>query len=157
FPSCLLSLRVKLSGRKDSDPGVPFHATASSSSSPDDSSRNLDDSSWKLRERARYPSPLRVVRVCGSTAHPPPFAFILRTVGDALGGWLDLLDGLDEVERCVSTAWVAGQAVGIPEDERNEALRRALVVRAVGGSPQREVSLDEDAVARLADELDSAA
>jgi len=95
--------------------------------------------------------------VCGSTAHPPPFAFILRTVGDSLGAWLDLLDGLDEVERCVSTAWVAGQAVGIPEDERNEALRRALVVRAVGGSPQREVSLDEDAVARLADELDSAA
>ena len=34
-----------------------------------------------------------------------------------------------------------------------EALRRALVVRAVGGSPQREVTLDEDAVQRLADEL----
>ena len=36
----------------------------------------------------------------------------------------------------------------------NEALRRALVVRAVGGNPQREVSLEEDAVVRLADELD---
>jgi hypothetical protein len=42
----------------------------------------------------------------------------------------------------------------IPEDELNEALRRALVVRAVGGSPQREVTLEEEAVLRLADELD---
>ena len=43
----------------------------------------------------------------------------------------------------------------IPEEELNEALRRALVVRAVEGSPQREVTLDEDAVLRLAEELDS--
>ena len=48
------------------------------------------------------------------------------------------------------------QTVDIPEEELNEALRRALVVRAVGGSPQREVTLDEDAVVRLAGELDSA-
>ena len=78
-------------------------------------------------------------------------------MGDSLGAWLDLLEGLDELERCASTAWVAGRALDIPEGETNEALRRALVVRAVGGSPQREVSLDEDAVARLAEELDSAA
>jgi hypothetical protein len=56
----------------------------------------------------------------------------------------------------VSLAWGAGRAVPIPEEEQNEALRRALVVRAVGGSPQREVSLDEEAVERLAEELDSA-
>lgn len=43
----------------------------------------------------------------------------------------------------------------VPDEELNEALRRALVVRAVGGSPQREVTLDEEAVLRLADELDS--
>jgi hypothetical protein len=43
----------------------------------------------------------------------------------------------------------------IPEDELNEALRRALVVRAVEGSPQREVTLEEEAVVRLAEELDS--
>jgi hypothetical protein len=55
----------------------------------------------------------------------------------------------------VSLAWGAGRAVAIPEDELNEALRRALVVRAVGGSPQREVTLDEDAVVRLAQELNS--
>jgi hypothetical protein len=57
----------------------------------------------------------------------------------------------------VSLAWGAGRALPIPEEELNEALRRALVVRAVGGSPQREVSVDEDAVVRLADELDSPA
>ena len=44
----------------------------------------------------------------------------------------------------------------IPAEELNEALRRALVVRAVGGSPQREVTLEEDAVLRLAEELDVA-
>ena len=74
---------------------------------------------------------------------------------DAQREWLDLLEELGEVERCVSVAWAAGQAVAIPEEELNEALRRALVVRAVGGSPQREVTLDEDAVLRLADELDA--
>ncbi|MFL5935603.1 MAG: hypothetical protein ACJ76U_02070 [Gaiellaceae bacterium] len=57
----------------------------------------------------------------------------------------------------MSLAWGAGRAVAIPEDELNEALRRALVVRAVGGNPQREVTLEEDAVVRLADELDSPA
>jgi hypothetical protein len=55
----------------------------------------------------------------------------------------------------VSLAWGAAGAVPIREEELNEALRRALVVRAVGGSPQREVTLDEDAVQRLAEELDS--
>ena len=35
-------------------------------------------------------------------------------------------------------------------------MRRALVVRAVEGSPQREVTIDEDAAVRLAGELDSA-
>ncbi|MFL6015493.1 MAG: hypothetical protein ACJ74P_14600 [Gaiellaceae bacterium] len=57
----------------------------------------------------------------------------------------------------MSLAWGAGRAVAIPEDELNEALRRALVVRAVGGNPQREVTLEEDAVVRLADELESPA
>jgi len=75
---------------------------------------------------------------------------------DAQREWLDLLEELGEVERCVSLAWAAGQAVDIPEEELNEALRRALVVRAVEGSPQREVTIDEDAAVRLADELDSA-
>jgi hypothetical protein len=74
---------------------------------------------------------------------------------EAYDRWLDVLEGLGEVERWVSAAWVGGRDVPLPEDELNEALRRALVVRAVGGSPQREVTLEEEAVLRLADELDS--
>jgi hypothetical protein len=46
--------------------------------------------------------------------------------------------------------------VAIPEDEVNEALRRALVVRAVGGAPDREITLEDEAVVRLAAELDGA-
>jgi hypothetical protein len=55
----------------------------------------------------------------------------------------------------VSVAWVAGRRVAIPQDELNEALRRALVVRAVGGDPNRDLELNEDAVVRLSEELDS--
>src|SRR4051794_33528401 len=62
---------------------------------------------------------------------------------------------MDGDARLASLAYVAGLQVDIPEEELNEALRRALVVRAVGGSPQREVTLDEDAVVRLAQELNS--
>jgi len=68
--------------------------------------------------------------------------------------WVAGLEAMDDDGRRVSLAYVAGQNVEIPDDDLNEALRRALVVRAVGGSPQRELSLEEDAVVRLADELD---
>lgn len=67
---------------------------------------------------------------------------------------LDLLDTLGEVERWVSICFVAGRAVTIDPDELNSALRRAVVVRAVGGDPHRELTIDEDAVVRLAEELD---
>ena len=68
---------------------------------------------------------------------------------------LDLLDTLGEVERWVSICFVAGRAVTIDPDELNSALRRAVVVRAVGGDPHRELTIDEDAVVRLAEELDA--
>jgi len=68
--------------------------------------------------------------------------------------WLELVESFDERERWTAVAFVAGRQVAFDEEERNEALRRALVVRAVGGDPHRELSLDEDAVTRLADELD---
>jgi hypothetical protein len=67
---------------------------------------------------------------------------------------LDLLDTLGEVERWVSVCFVAGRSVTIDPDELNSALRRAVVVRAVGGDPHRELTIDEDAVVRLAEELD---
>ena len=68
---------------------------------------------------------------------------------------LDLLDTLGEVERWVSICFVAGRSVTIDPDELNSALRRAVVVRAVGGDPHRELTIDEDAVVRLAEELDA--
>jgi hypothetical protein len=68
---------------------------------------------------------------------------------------LDLLDTLGEVERWVSICFVAGREVAIDPDELNAALRRAFVVRAVGGDPQRELTIDEDAVVRLAAELET--
>jgi hypothetical protein len=68
---------------------------------------------------------------------------------------LDLLDTLVEVERWVSICFVAGRSVTIDPDELNSALRRAVVVRAVGGDPHRELTIDEDAVVRLAEELDA--
>src|SRR4051794_41563199 len=70
--------------------------------------------------------------------------------------WLDLLESFGEVDRCVSVAWVAGAEVAVPQDELNEALRRALVVRAVGGAPDRELALEDEAGVRLAPEVDGA-
>jgi hypothetical protein len=70
--------------------------------------------------------------------------------------WVAGLDTMDDDGRRVALAYVAGEDVEIPEDDLNEALRRALVVRAVGGNPQRDLSLEEEAVVRLAEELDEA-
>ncbi|MHB8641529.1 MAG: hypothetical protein ACYDA3_01370 [Gaiellaceae bacterium] len=67
--------------------------------------------------------------------------------------WLDGLETMSDEARWTSLAFVAGQSVEIPEDELNEALRRALVVRAVGGDPTRELELGETSVTRLADEV----
>jgi hypothetical protein len=69
-------------------------------------------------------------------------------------GWVEALDSMDDDGRRASLAFVAGKHVQIPAGELNEALRRAMVVRAVGGNPQRELSLDEAAVVRFAEEVD---
>jgi hypothetical protein len=68
--------------------------------------------------------------------------------------WVSTLEEMEGDARRASLAYVAGLQVDIPEEELNEALRRALVVRAVGGNPQRELRLDEEAVVRLGEELD---
>ena len=83
-------------------------------------------------------------------AERPPPDFI-RAVQE----WLDTLATMSDDERWTSLVYVAGRELELPEDAVNEALRRALVVRAVGGDPQRDVELDETAVTRLAEELDS--
>jgi hypothetical protein len=52
---------------------------------------------------------------------------------------------------------VAGQAVTIGEDELNGARRRALLLRAAGGDPHRELDVDDRAVKSLAADLYTAA
>jgi hypothetical protein len=73
-----------------------------------------------------------------------------------MDAWVESLDSMEPDVRLVAVAHAAGQKVEIPCAESNEALRRALVVRAVGGSPVRDLELGEEAVARLAAELDDA-
>ena len=60
-----------------------------------------------------------------------------------------------EATRLVVAAYVAGRTVGIPDEERNAAVRRALFVFAAGGELTREPRLDEPAVLELAADLDT--
>jgi hypothetical protein len=69
--------------------------------------------------------------------------------------WFDVLADMGEQERWVSLAYVAGQSVEIDEDELHGALRRAMLLRATGGDPHRELELDEPSVMRFAEELDT--
>jgi hypothetical protein len=57
----------------------------------------------------------------------------------------------------VVVAYIAGQQVPLTEDERNAAVRRALLVFAAGGDLHREPSLDDPAVLELARDLDTSA
>ncbi len=52
-------------------------------------------------------------------------------------------------------AFLAGQAVPLPEEERNAGVRRALFVFAAGGDLHREPALDDPAVLELAGDLDT--
>jgi hypothetical protein len=49
---------------------------------------------------------------------------------------------------------MAGRSVPIEEDERNGAVRRALLVFAAGGNLRRDPALDDPAVLELAADLD---
>jgi hypothetical protein len=69
--------------------------------------------------------------------------------------WFDVLAQLGEQERSVSLAFVAGQSVVFDEDALRGALRRAMLLRATGGDPHRELALDEPSVTRFAAELDA--
>jgi len=51
-------------------------------------------------------------------------------------------------------AWLAGQDVGLDEEEVRATLRRAQLLLAAGGDPRREVDLDSRAVASVAADLD---
>jgi hypothetical protein len=80
------------------------------------------------------------------------------------GRWASALrPALEVVERRLEAgeraeallAFVAGQSIGLPEDELRSARRRAMLVLAAGGDPHRELELDSRAVLVLARDLDS--
>ena len=50
-------------------------------------------------------------------------------------------------------AYLAGDDVGLPDSELNEARRRALLLLAAGGDPNRELGVDDRAVKALATDL----
>jgi hypothetical protein len=50
-------------------------------------------------------------------------------------------------------AYLAGGEVDLPDAELNEARRRALLLLAAGGDPQRELGVDDRAVKALASDL----
>jgi hypothetical protein len=54
----------------------------------------------------------------------------------------------------VVAAYVAGRQVPLPDEERNAAVRRALLVFAAGGNLHRDPALDDPAVLELARDLD---
>jgi hypothetical protein len=49
--------------------------------------------------------------------------------------------------------YVAGDEVGLPDEELKEARRRALLLLAAGGDPHRELGVDDRAVKALATDL----
>jgi hypothetical protein len=80
-------------------------------------------------------------------------------VSDWLGGLEVRLaeGGEDELGAAlVSLAFVAGERIDVPEDERRPAGRRAALLLAAGGDPARGLDLEGRAVEALAAELDSA-
>ncbi|HEV2593034.1 MAG TPA: hypothetical protein VGU02_14195 [Gaiellaceae bacterium] len=72
-------------------------------------------------------------------------------------------DALDELLQRVESgelgdplpvlAYVAGQAIEIEDEELNGARRRALLLLAAGGDPQRDLGIDDRAVKAIAADL----
>ena len=78
-------------------------------------------------------------------------------VEPVLGQIEQMLAAGGENEGIVSIALVAGSELELPEEELNGALRRAVLLLAAGGDPQRELELHGRAVTALAADLDSPA
>ena len=73
---------------------------------------------------------------------------ILEELEPALREWGD-------AQACAMLALVAREGMSLPDDELGAALRRAVLVLAAGGDPQRELELDGRGVSSFADDLDS--
>ncbi|MGE5273764.1 MAG: hypothetical protein ACM3QU_08385 [Verrucomicrobiota bacterium] len=69
--------------------------------------------------------------------------------------WLEQLERTaDEGDLPAVLAWLAGADVSLDEDELRAALRRALLLLAAGGDPQRHLDPGGRAVTALAADLD---
>lgn len=60
-------------------------------------------------------------------------------------------------EALAALAWLAGRGVELDEEELQGARRRAVLLLAAGGDPQRGLALDGRAVTALAGDLDTPA
>lgn len=73
--------------------------------------------------------------------------------------WLDELEASlassELADAVVTVAFVAGREVPVEPEDFHAAVRRALLVLASGGDPNRGLDLEGPAVERLADELDA--
>jgi hypothetical protein len=75
---------------------------------------------------------------------------------DALAALLERVEAGELGDPLPVLAYVAGQELGIPENELAPARRRALLVLAAGGDPHRELDVDAPAVKSLAADLHTA-
>jgi hypothetical protein len=75
--------------------------------------------------------------------------------------WLDQLEEIvadaDAGVAVVTVASVAGRGVPLDDDDVHGEVRRALLVLAAGGDPERGLDLNGPAVVRFAEELDAPA
>ena len=74
---------------------------------------------------------------------------------DGLPELLERLDAGELGDPVPVLAYIAGQLIELPEDEVNEARRRAMLLLVAGGDPNRELGVDDRAVKSLAVDLHS--
>jgi hypothetical protein len=72
---------------------------------------------------------------------------------DPVADVLDRLERGDLGDADAVVAYLAGGEVALPDDELNEARRRALLLLAAGGDPRRQLGVDARAVKALAVDL----
>lgn len=68
--------------------------------------------------------------------------------------WLEALVNVDAADALPVLAWLGGQELELDEAELNGAVRRAMLLLATGGDPQRALELDGRTVTALAADLD---